>query len=243
MRCPKCGYISFDNQERCKKCKKPIGEILEEIQGTTYSVSSPVFLRVQLGEDEGDVTGVSLVEEVPEELHEVYAEDTVEDLDEISIDMGEDEEVISLEDEDEEIALSLDDLEATGEEEEITIDLGEDESAEEEEISGTIDFGDIDISDLSPPMDESFEEKKEVAFKLEPEPEVAAVSAPPKAEPSEAQLDDLGNLEDLVLDEIELTKSIKPLIGRRNAPSVKTGTALDNFDIDLGELFEEKETK
>ena len=59
MRCPKCGYISFDHLEKCKKCKKAIGEILEEIQGTTHDISTPVFLRVETGGEGGDITGVS----------------------------------------------------------------------------------------------------------------------------------------------------------------------------------------
>ena len=168
---------------------------------------------------------------MPEELHEVYAEDTVEDLDEISIDMGEDEYVVSLDDEDEEIVLSLDELEEVGEDDEITLDFGEDETDEEGGAQGTIDFGDIDISDLSPPAKPAVEEQ-EIAPEPEPEPVDAVAGKPVKREKREPDIGDLGNLEDLVLDEIELTKSIKPLIGKRNAPSIKTGTALDSFDID-----------
>ena len=45
MRCPKCGYISFDHMETCLKCKKDISDSAE-VEGTTYHAASPSFLRV-----------------------------------------------------------------------------------------------------------------------------------------------------------------------------------------------------
>ncbi|PIE58800.1 MAG: hypothetical protein CSA33_01225 [Desulfobulbus propionicus] len=237
MRCPKCGYISFDHLEHCKKCRKPIGALLKEIQGTTYDVEPPRFLHFASGNIEGDGLGNQLVQET-EELHGVYAEDMLESLDEISIDMGEDEEIVSTGEDG--TALSLDDLEEASEEEFI-LDLGEQESADEEE-GVTIDFGDLDISDLAPPQSESEAtvEEEECTSEPDPVPDPAVDSLLADLQPVESAPDPSGTLEDLILDEAELTKSIKPLIGKRNAPSVKTGTALDNFEVDLGELFSEE---
>jgi len=45
MRCPKCGYISFDHIETCLKCKKDISGSTE-VEGTTYHAAVPLFLRV-----------------------------------------------------------------------------------------------------------------------------------------------------------------------------------------------------
>ncbi len=43
MRCPKCGYISFDHLDSCRKCHKPITQT--EFTGTTYPVLVPIFLQ------------------------------------------------------------------------------------------------------------------------------------------------------------------------------------------------------
>jgi len=43
MRCSKCGYISFDHQESCRKCHKPMAG--GEFKGTTYAVAVPLFLQ------------------------------------------------------------------------------------------------------------------------------------------------------------------------------------------------------
>ncbi len=50
MRCPKCGYISFDHIEKCLKCKKDISGSVE-VEGTTYNSVAPSFLRIP-GEEE-----------------------------------------------------------------------------------------------------------------------------------------------------------------------------------------------
>jgi|GEM_PF-4023495 len=57
MRCPKCGYISFDHVENCLKCKKYISGIVE-VQGTTYHVEAPSFLKIPgMDEPEDDDAG------------------------------------------------------------------------------------------------------------------------------------------------------------------------------------------
>lgn len=42
MRCPKCGYISFDHLDSCRKCHKPIVDT--GFKGTSYLAVAPVFL-------------------------------------------------------------------------------------------------------------------------------------------------------------------------------------------------------
>ena len=44
MRCPKCGFISFDHLTSCAKCGRDISEVASELQGTSIKVESPMFL-------------------------------------------------------------------------------------------------------------------------------------------------------------------------------------------------------
>lgn len=56
MRCPKCGYISFDHVETCLKCKKDIsGKV--DVVGTTYHAAAPSFLKVGLTSTPEDSDG------------------------------------------------------------------------------------------------------------------------------------------------------------------------------------------
>jgi len=44
MRCPKCGFISFDHLTSCAKCGKDIADVASELQGTSINVEAPMFL-------------------------------------------------------------------------------------------------------------------------------------------------------------------------------------------------------
>jgi len=44
MRCPKCGFISFDHLTSCAKCGRDISEVASDLQGTSIKVESPMFL-------------------------------------------------------------------------------------------------------------------------------------------------------------------------------------------------------
>ena len=44
MRCPKCGFISFDHLTSCAKCGKDFAEVASELQGTSINVETPMFL-------------------------------------------------------------------------------------------------------------------------------------------------------------------------------------------------------
>lgn len=56
MRCPKCGYISFDHVKTCLKCKKDISGKVEVI-GTTYHAAAPSFLKASLTSKSEDTDG------------------------------------------------------------------------------------------------------------------------------------------------------------------------------------------
>jgi hypothetical protein len=44
MRCPKCGFISFDHLTSCASCGRDISEVASELQGTSIKVEPPMFL-------------------------------------------------------------------------------------------------------------------------------------------------------------------------------------------------------
>lgn len=49
MRCPKCGYISFDNLRSCAKCAASLERISDSITGTVVRAQEPFFLATALG--------------------------------------------------------------------------------------------------------------------------------------------------------------------------------------------------
>ena len=71
---------------------------------------------------------------------------------------------------------------------------------------------------------------------------VAALSANPPP-PQKTPASKPTGLEDLQVNGLNLDSPAKfvtgSAAGKRYLPSIKTGTALDKFDIDLGELFAE----
>lgn len=48
MRCPKCGYTSFDQIAACVKCNHGLAETAATLNGTAYRVLAPLFLGASL---------------------------------------------------------------------------------------------------------------------------------------------------------------------------------------------------
>ncbi len=237
MRCPKCGYISFDTFGTCKKCNREIGELLEELEGTVFEAAAPSFLHISstgilADTPEPDAEDVELLEE--EQQNEgLSLADSFADEDVLTEDMDLEEE---------EVAVGFEEMEEV----EITGEIVLEKSAFEDEDSGSsdieeetdldLDFGDIDISDLAPP---ETEEELSVAVKEREEQVAAQIST--EAKPAPAAISSSSGLEDLQVEDLDLDAPA-PLVsgskvGDKLMPSVKTGTALDDFDIDLGELI------
>ncbi len=242
MRCPKCGYISFDTLGTCKKCNKAIGELLEDLEGTVFEATAPSFLHIRsadalveeaqapdaeeavdLLEDEPEVDGLSLSDAFADE--DVLTEDMELEDEESVVGFAEVEEVeISGEILLEETDLEEESLAAPGDEKETDLEL---------------DFGDIDISDLAPPGEEQDEAPGALELDEPVQKEDALKMQPPPAPPAAGS-----GLEDLQVEDLDLDAPA-PLVsgskvGDKLMPSVKTGTALDDFDIDLGELISKK---
>ena len=87
MRCPKCGFISFDHLTSCGKCGKDVAEVASELQGTSIKLEAPMFLSAALasyGDREGSFEEISMETEV-EEGFDISMETEVEEGVDISM--------------------------------------------------------------------------------------------------------------------------------------------------------------
>lgn len=270
MRCPKCGYISFDNLEECLKCSKDIKAVSSDLFGSTYNIQAPTFLHLHREQKEEPseqmgLSGASFLggddEYVDEELNILVDEE--ESSVEGEIGFAEDEQVdleLSEEDEQEDDSEIEIDFSQFEDADELKGDLFEADEVEAEEAQQeqvaqpplTIEMpGELsDISDLAPP-------EKDVKKDEQP-----AVNS---AESDFADLDldnlnfDLG-LDDLdeeqpakpetleaavlALDEIDFTETLAE--GSSDAAKKSESTDMDldldlDFDLDLGSLSIQEE--
>ena len=216
MRCPKCSYISFDMVESCAKCGKDISKAAEELKGTIADVELPSFLNLHFDEVESEASagGEDVTgEEMVMDLEGEESEELVDfELEEDSSDAAAAEVDFAVE---EEVA-------SPGDVEELAV---EEHQEEQEEAA-------LDISDLAP-VEETAEEIIEEESAFEEEADTAVEEAVPVGD------HDAKELEDLEVVGIDLESSSAPKKGKI-MPSVKTGTALDDFDIDLGDLITSK---
>ena len=242
MRCPKCGYISFDHLETCRKCNKSIGDATVDLQGTAFDSAAPPFLQVAGGtrreERAGEaVRGGAAEPFIQEEALETEGEALDEEivLDDLAFDEPPEQEEIALVDDGPELRLSLDDTD------ELSL-VDDDVTAPASPAPATarqlppMDFGDLDISDLAPPaLDgavEPLQAEDEPAPVREPALAAAEISSPAGG----------SGLEDLQFNDLNLEgpdRLAATETPARLAHPVRTGTALDTFQIDLGELFAE----
>lgn len=240
MRCPKCGFISFDNVEACLKCKKTIPDNAKNVQGSVYNVAPPVFLKFGVEEEEASVD-IAEVEgfEVEEEFEftdpelDILLEDEDEgEAEPLSMEDGEAE--IAFDDE-EGLAGEFGEIEAFSEEpsdeDDLALDLGMMEDSSDEEAAelrtavaeegSALDIPDelADISDLSPPEKTIFDDE-------------------PKAEARPASKDSLEDELDFGALEAKLA-DLDPEAAA--APTKKQKLSLDmdedlDFELDLGGL-------
>jgi len=265
MRCPKCGYISFDHLDFCLKCKKDIKAVSEALQGGVLQVTPPVFLGLQPESHESQEDEYELL--IDEEgIGDEYVDP---DLDVILEDdsFGENGSDVGKGDESADFEISMDDLEDDAiaidfsEDDEIAIDLGQEdiEAEVEEQVlenqSGSIEKeGDsdfeievpeelTDMSDLVPP-------------KSPEENELSAADSLDDIDPLDIDLDDfdfdlgadISSDDKYVespaaaavgssLDEIDFSDTIGNPVKEGSKKSGKIDMDGDlNFDLDLGDL-------
>jgi len=166
MRCPKCGYISFDHLATCLNCSKDFSELSSAALGTTYSATAPSFLKFsQSSAPTGDDIDLEPVHEDLEDELDIVDPDLnilIKEEDE-GIAFHPDDTSVKSEfgDSDDDFTVSLDEEHDTGSPDgEIEVDLSQFEDTTpksggslvgEEKI--TIEMPDelADISDLAPP--------------------------------------------------------------------------------------------
>ncbi|MFV0437106.1 MAG: hypothetical protein ACK5PS_06920 [Desulfopila sp.] len=128
MRCPKCGFISFDHLTTCLKCNKNIESVAKDLNGSAYNVVPPSFLQFNTEPEveEGEVDEVFSADDEPladDELQDPDLEVLVtaetdeddEDTDEDDADFvleapGEDDDSAVTEEEEQEIEFHFEDL-------------------------------------------------------------------------------------------------------------------------------------
>jgi len=178
MKCPKCGYISFDYNQVCPKCNKNISDEQVRLNLPSSRPDPPSLLGILTGEADESNVGFSINSSEPlESMHEMdigLDDSGVIDTSEMAIDEEQDIE-ISLDQEDsgelelsaeEEVAVDLDEISAEDTEGLIT-------PSEEEEGGEDIsmDLGDISLEEPASEevlgADEGVSEETEQEISLE----------------------------------------------------------------------------
>lgn len=244
MRCPKCGYISFDHLETCLKCNKKIKGISKDLSGSVHKVAVPVFLSFGAGsedaDDSFDASGTFV------DTEDMLLDDEISDPD-LDILLDEDDR------QDEEIAFELSDDEEDSSDE-ITLDLGQDfdlglpgddsKVLEDEEEGGiSLDFGDFEFESDDLSIDEGTDDELPAPAPLKELPlELSDISDLKKPTPAEV-VEDEDDLElsldlDFGLDEKEDVVDESP--GQKKSPaepdeeeSELEKLSLDDLDLSL----------
>ena len=248
MRCPKCGYITFDHLETCTKCRRKIAAMSEQLSGTVFKAEAPAFLQFNVHESDTDNDASA---DLFPKNHDIDVEFSFDEEEVVTDNVQASEEVeFDLMDESQDAPASQGNEDEGGDEfdldlfdeESVELDLDEAEADVADDKEGPqLDFSELDISDLGPPVDDE-DDLSSAELTLEDPANTPVARAKDSAQPS---MGIGGGLEDLQMDGLDLgMPSLPPAgsgTGKKLRPAVKTGTALDGFDIDLGELMSVQE--
>ena len=159
MRCPKCGYISFDHNQICPKCNKDISDEQAKLNLPTYKNNPPSLLGMLVGT--GDESNVGFTLDSDEALRNsgvgLDFEETSSLMEGDDIDFDEDQDLeISLTDDTGEFDLPEVDLDTeSGDESDIDLGSNDEElSLDMDEVSfedsdDTADDLDLDLGEVS----------------------------------------------------------------------------------------------
>ena len=228
MRCPKCGYISFDHMDSCLKCKKDISASVA-VAGTTYHAATPSFLRVPSKDvvepevepvEENDISfegGDAFDEEDYDfsdpELDILVEEDDIAD---------ESEQTFTLNSSDNDDFLLEDDDEESDEDGSFEFELEDDEE-------GEIDFSPEQLTEMpSLSVPEELDDISDLAPPVEEIPAALSTSALNLSLDDEMSLDD-----DLDLDGLDLG-----LTSTKDILDEDISLSLDDIDLSAGDIIE-----
>ena len=263
MRCPKCGYTSFDNLERCKKCKKNISAATAALMGTVAEAVPPAFLWLAEPQQQPDAEVESFDGTLDldvnddntldfggteDELFSLDGESKVAESVQLAPDLSEDDGGLDLHLNDDFEARPLNQDPAL----DIELDLGlEEDAVPASAHAGTmapashagLDLAGLDISDLQAPQSQPAH-YTEIEF----EPALSLDDSSP-SDPRLTAAPDVKNaaqdfsLEDLEVADLGVERNTVSETDARYQPSTKTGTALDSFNFELDELLEADENE
>lgn len=216
MRCPKCGYISFDKEEICGGCKKNISKFSKELSGVVLRSNVPDFLWFQKPEEESE----------PEEDTAEDEQNGGEGIDmsdaaeaETGVDFGTEEETAA---DESMLEFAADSGEGAAEEEakEIEFDLSMDADAteDEEEVKEEISFdlpGMEEKKTEAPPPEPTPKEKGDLKLSLE-----KSKDADEQEQDAAAALDGLDDL-DFDLGDASTEPELAPKKTEKSAPAPK----------------------
>ena len=261
MRCPKCGFISFDNLEKCLKCNKELKDVAGLMHGTVFKVQAPLFLKISTEEEaKGFGEDIEIIGGSQDDEFDLQDPD-LEILFDEEAEVADDSSSLRLEKDSSDLeVISSADFDAAKEEDDgqISIDLGQFRNDRSDEDSGLEDIfsegkeeklslelpdGLTDISDLAPP-----------SKKITPPPLEKSTDRPQSGDDFGFDLDldlDLGGLdeklperppvkakkaENLSLDAIDLPTSRPAGASRKGDSDAMNMDEELNFDLDLGGL-------
>ncbi|MGL1931045.1 MAG: hypothetical protein OCC45_04720 [Desulfotalea sp.] len=154
MRCPKCGYISYDHQDSCGKCKKDISAS-KDMLGGVRKITPVQYLVFGAASEEALEKEIAIDEDYIDSDLEILMDDENEDSTDGIVDFQED---FSLEDDEPSAAVAV---ESPTEDEDFDLDFDFDLDEEEDSESTPQDNVSLDIpeelddlSDLSPVSDD-----------------------------------------------------------------------------------------
>ena len=245
MKCPKCGYISFDNNQVCPKCNRDISYEQEKLNLPAFRPNPPSLL--------GALTGEVLESHVDMQIDQSYSDDVATDIvteedvnyeDSGVIDMGE----ITFDDSG---ALDSGEVFFSGsQQEDIDLDLGEttefeapegiEPLPEEESVS------DLDLDSLSDSSEMMIDlgdaepgEEEEISLDLEDfSDEAPATDGMAPLESTEDEEEGVSfDFEDLALDESDSTD--EPQIQEPEDESEVSGIDFDPMEMGEPDSIEE----
>lgn len=261
MRCPKCGFISFDSLEKCLKCNKELKDVAGLMLGTVFKVQAPSYLKIPTGAEAKDFgEDIEIIGGTPDGDFDLQDPD-LEILFDEEVEVADDSSSLRLEKDssDLEVISSADfDIAKDENDGKISIDLGQFRNDLDDKDSGLEDiFGEgkeerlslelpdglTDISDLAPPQK-----------KVNPPPLQKSSDLPQSGDDFDFNLDldlDLDGLDDkfpeqppvkakkvenLSLDEIDLPTNQPAGAPRKGDSDAMNMDEELNFDLDLGGL-------
>ena len=239
MRCPKCGYISFDHLDTCGKCNKDLSVVSESFDGGLDNTKAPLFLVIN---SEADVVGDQFVDSETDVLSDPFdlAEDDGDDV--ISLDDNDSEIEFFVADEDDTLEADSDfeieepDTESFEDEDEIVLDFDQDDDLGD--LAVVVDDVDEGLDDVDIAFDDDEAENADSGFVFDefsddelPDDEIISLSLPD-------ELADISDLSAPIVKDDDFPKLEVASPVEMALPVAELDMKLGDLDLDLSS-FEE----